>query len=199
MLLHRLTLPPFFFLPFSGPFRMKRKSTSSPSPHPKKRKKKKSGRRRSRWVEAAPPKDASSSFFFSRLADRIITHGAITLYGFVEWNPNCFSVNIANESSDTITVEVEVGSNGTNMRIAPFFFFWQCQPRRKGGKKNLSAAWDSGVIPASLTFSSSTGLAAPRPLAERRRRRVGRNTSETGECVQGVISHISNKQESLDS
>lgn len=32
-------------------------------------------------------------------------------------------------------------------------------------------------------FSPSIGLAAPHPLTERRRKRVGRNTSETGECV----------------
>lgn len=32
-------------------------------------------------------------------------------------------------------------------------------------------------------FSPSIGLAAPHPLTERRRKRVGRNTSETGECA----------------
>jgi len=35
-------------------------------------------------------------------------------------------------------------------------------------------------------LSLPKGLAAPRPLTERRRKRVGRNTSETGECTQAV-------------
>lgn len=35
-------------------------------------------------------------------------------------------------------------------------------------------------------FSTSIGLAAPHPLTERRRRRVGKNTSETGERVRVI-------------
>lgn len=46
-------------------------------------------------------------------------------------------------------------------------------------------------------FSTSIGLAAPHPLTERRRRRVGKNTSETGERVR-VIGDTSAQETDSD-
>lgn len=48
-----------------------------------------------------------------------------------------------------------------------------------------------------FSFSPSIGLAALHPLTERRRKRVGRNTSETGECVR-VIRDMSSQERSSD-
>lgn len=54
------------------------------------------------------------------------------------------------------------------------------QPRRKSPNlKDLLCHRDMQIF----SLSPSTGLAAPRPLTERRKRRAQRNTSETGECV----------------